>query len=493
MKKVSRRHFLRKSAGMLAGSMLGLGSLNAANAFGQSKPSQKPNFVFLFADDLGWGDLGCYGGRLKTPSLDKLARQGTRFSQFYVCGSVCSPSRAAIMTSHYPARHGVHGYFAETSLNDKRGMPHYLDTETTTVADLLSQNGYRTGHFGKWHLGYDTLKNKPELQEKCSLDHYGFDEYQLSNDQWNIWSPQNRPVSTKMVLDRTFEFVEKNKDRPFYAQAWFADPHAPLNPSDEQMDEYNSSIYFNPRGTEHRSTWEIYGGTVTEMDRQIGIFIDKLDKLGLAENTYVIFSSDNGPEDIHICNATHSGVGSPGPFRGRKRSIYEGGIRVPFIVRCPGTVPAGKLNETSVVAAVDYMPTICSLAGVNVPAGVKSDGQDMSKAILGEAMMRTRPLMWEWRYSVAGYRFHCPPMLAIRDGKWKLLMNPDGSRIELYDIPADPMELNNQADRYPEVTSSLSKMVLAWQTELPESPLHPAAGKNDYTWPQDYTQKKGKK
>ncbi len=475
MNQMNRRGFLRNISGKIIGSAIGLSLLERIRLFADEK-KQKPNFIFIFADDLGWGDLGCYGNtRLKTPSLDKLAKQGTRFTQFYVSGSVCSPSRTAFMTAHYPARHGVHGHFAPRGLNKKRGMPDYLDPDVPTVVDLLKQNGYVTGHFGKWHLGYDTMPN-----EKCTLDKYGFDEYRINSEDWHIWKPENRPVCTKMILDETIKFVEKHKDEPFYAQAWFSDPHATLNPSDEQMDVYKR---YHPRGVEHRGAWEVYYGTVTEMDRQIGIFLDKLDKLGLAENTYVIFSSDNGPEDIVISNAPHSGVGSAGPFRGRKRSIYEGGVRVPFIVRRPGKIPAGKVNNDSVVAAVDFLPTVCALADIDVPESVKPDGEDMSQAILGKDTMRSKALMWQWRYKVHGHKIHCCPILAIREGKWKLLMNPDGSRVELYDIPADPMELNNMADKQPDIVQKLSEKVLAWQKELPESPFDSEAGKNDYPWP----------
>lgn len=385
------------------------------------------------------------------------------------------------MTGRFPARDRIHGPItARAALMEKWNQPKALDPDLPTVIDLLSEDGYVTGHFGKWHLGYDTLK---ENDEKYNLDKYGFDEFKLRSEDWDIW--RNRPESSKMVLEETFKFVDKHKDEPFYVQAWFADPHATLDPSDEQMDVYDS-IYFNPRGTDHRSTWEIYGGTVTEMDKQIGIFLDKISELGLDKDTYVIFSSDNGPEDIHVCNATHSGVGSPGPFRGRKRSIYEGGIRVPLIVRRPGKIPAGKVNNESVIAGVDFLPTICSLANIGVPAKVEHDGEDMSEAIHGKEIKRTKPLMWEWRWDFNGYKHHCSPILAIREGKWKLLINPDGSRVELYDILSGPMEVDNLADQNSDVVKRLSKKVLAWKKGLPESPIDPKGGNNEYPWPVDY-------
>ncbi|MCR4415662.1 MAG: sulfatase-like hydrolase/transferase, partial [Thermoguttaceae bacterium] len=211
--------------------------------------------------------------------------------------------------------------------------------------------------------------------------------------------------------------------------------------------------------------------------------VGALDDLGLAERTLVIFTSDNGPEDIHITNAGHSGVGSAGPFRGRKRSLYEGGVRVPFLVRWPGHVPAGRIDDASVVAGVDLLPTVCTFAGVAVPSGHALDGEDASDILRGATRPRRTPLMWEWRFRVFGEPFHRSPMLAIREGPWKLLLNPDRTRVELYDIPRDPTQLNNLADRQKEVVDRLAEKVLAWQKTLPVGPIEAAAGKSDYPWP----------
>ena len=197
----------------------------------------------------------------------------------------------------------------------------------------------------------------------------------------------------------------------------------------------------------------------------------------------ILFSSDNGPEDIHVANAGHSGVGSAGPFRGRKRSLYEGGIRVPGIFRWPGKIPAGVVENKSVVAGVDWLPTVCKLAGVQIPATHRIDGEDMSDVLLGKTRPRAKPLMWEWRFRIAGEPFHHSPMLAIRDGDWKLLMNPDRSRVELYEINKDPTQLNNLADRRPGLAASLGERLLAWQKDLPSGPTEPGVGRMTYSWP----------
>ncbi|MGH7127282.1 MAG: sulfatase family protein, partial [Planctomycetaceae bacterium] len=228
---------------------------------------------------------------------------------------------------------------------------------------------------------------------------------------------------------------------------------------------------------------QIYYASVTALDAEIGRLLAKLDELKLAENTIVLFSSDNGPEDIHIRNASHSGIGSAGPFRGRKRSLYEGGVRVPLIVRWPGEVPAGRIDEESVVTAVDVLPTLGRLAGIELPNGHQGDGEDISDILRGQSRPRSTPICWEWRFRIAGDPVHHSPMLAIREGDWKLLMNPDRSRIELYNVPNDRMELKNLAHERPEVVERLSRQVLDWQKTLPEGPIDDQAGQIHYGWP----------
>ena len=466
---VTRRSFL------LGGVACGLGGL--VPAWGSTPAArEQPNIVFLFADDLGWGDLSCYGNRrVKTPVLDKLAAEGTLFTQFYVAGSVCSPSRTGIMTGQYPARHRVFGHFAREAINKRREMPNSLDPSVPTLTDALKQAGYVTGHFGKWHLGI------------ASPQEYGVDVFrtgQASNvpgkGRVDIWSPKSRPTCTKEILDSALDFIRSANDKPFYANVWFSDVHATLNPSDEQLERTKR---FHPQGVDFHGVDQIYYAALLEMDRQIGLFLDELDRLGLRDNTLIIFSSDNGPEDFQISNAAHSGVGRTGPFRGRKRSIYEGGIRTPLILRWPGRVPSGKVNDTSVVNGVDFVPTLCKLAGAQVDPSLRPDGEDMSDVWLGAERKRRRACFWEWRYRVFGHPLNQPPRLAVREGDYKLLMNPDKSRVELYNIVEDPSELQNLAAAKPELTQRFMKELLDWNGTLPESPIEEVAGKNDWNWP----------
>jgi N-acetylgalactosamine-6-sulfatase len=444
---------------------------------GSTVKNKRPNFIFIFADDLGWGDLGCYGNsQIKTPNLDRLAQNGTLFTQFYVNGSVCSPSRTSIMTGHFPARHSVHGHFATDKQNKARAMPNWLNHKAYTVTGLLKNMGYTTGHFGKWHLG--SGKGSPTPGD------YGIDEHctrSSSGSQLEGTSDEYfRAKSTGQIVERTIEFIEKNRDKPFYVNVWTLVPHATLHPTDEQMKPYER---YGPRGVPYKGVKQIYYASVTDMDHQLGRLIKKIDELGLADNTLIAFSSDNGPEDLNIRNAVHSGIGNTGPFRGRKRSLYEGGIRMPFIVRWSGHVPASRVDEKSIIAGVDWLPTVCSLAGIKVPRNLKPDGENMSEALLDKPKQRIKPLMWEWRFRIAGDMVHKSPMLAIRDGNWKLLMNPDRSRIELYDIPKDPTELNNVVDRHPDVVKKLSRQLLKWQQTLQPGPIEDVAGSNAYPWP----------
>ncbi len=470
---MNRRDFIRTSSAFLAASCIP-GIIPSKTVTAKPHQTDKPNFVFIFADDLGWGDLNCYGNpRIQSPYLNQLAKEGRLFTQFYVNAPVCSPSRVGFMTGKFPATMDIHGAIAGHEHNVENGMPDWLDPKYMTITRLLQQNGYRTGHYGKWHLSHPYIKDAPTPND------YGFDEYKIASREWGIFAIDNRPVSTKMVLDEAWGFIERNKENPFYVQAWLADTHSTLNPSEEQMQRYDG-IWWAETGTEHKSANKIYMATVTEMDRQIGIFLSKLKAAGLYDNTVVIFSSDNGPEDIYIGEASHSGVGSPGPFRGRKRSIYEGGVRVPFIIRWPGHTQPGSVDNDSLISGVDYLPTIASLAGIDT-SKLEIDGEDASVIFENKPFTRKKPLFWEYRYQLLGHPINNPPLMAIRDKNFKLLMNPDKSRIELYDIPNDLSEVDNVADNNPQVVAALSEKLLKWHKGLPDAPIHPSAGKNQ--WP----------
>lgn len=461
-----------------------------------SRPRRRPNILFVLTDDQGWGDAAAWGHPYcRTPNLDRLTREGTRFSQFYVANPVCSPSRTAFMTGRYPARFGIHGHFATHEQNAARAMPNWLDPQAPTVTRQLQAAGYVTGHFGKWHLGGGEGAPEPGA--------YGIDRHVSIVSNGPQLRAKGAPPeahwwgkSTGLIMDHALNFIRENRDKPFYLNIWTLVPHATLDPTPEQLAVYAGldpqadhpafgawAQQYYKEAKNLRSQMRVYAAAITDLDTQIGRLLDTLQELGLEEDTLLVFSSDNGPEDYHIGNAANAGVGSPGPHRGRKRSIYEGGVRQPLVVRWPGTVKAGVFDQTSVLAAVDFLPTVCAIAAVTPPAGVTLDGEDVSDILLsGVSRARRGPLFWEWRSKVAGKPEFAPPRVAVRDGKWKLLTSLDRSRVELYDIPADSAETTNVASAHPEVVARLAPLALAWQATLPPGeeqpvPPRPAQGK----------------
>ncbi|MCC7495472.1 MAG: sulfatase-like hydrolase/transferase [Fimbriimonadaceae bacterium] len=472
MPTLNRRHFLSAGAALAGSAML------PRRAAAQGR--RPPNVVFILADDWGWGDLSCYGNpTLRTPNLDRLAAFGTRFTNFYVAGSVCSPSRCGFLTGRCPARYGVHGHFATADQNAARAMPNWLDPATPTIVRLLKEAGYATGHFGKWHLGSGA--DAPFVKD------YGFDECRtnVSRDNNLVDGPSPRSASSQVICDHTMRFIEAHRSRPFYVNCWLNDVHATLDPSSEQLEAVkNWGVTDIGNKTKYTTPQQVYYAAAMDADKQIGRILDKLRELDLINDTILVFSSDNGPEDMAIGNARHSGVGSPGPFRGRKRSLYDGGIRVPLIVRWIGHTPPGSVDHETVIGGVDWLPTIAAACGVNVPADLALDGQSLLPALNGAPTARQTPLRWEWRYRIVGHPSNISPNLAIRDGQWKLLLNPDRSRVELYDLKANQAEWDNLAEHHPERVEALAAQALAWQQTLPAGPLDPGAGSNAWPWPQ---------
>lgn len=452
-----------------------------------SAAESRPNVIFILTDDQGWGDAHFAGHPyVKTPNLDRLAKEGTWFRQFHVAATVCSPSRTAFMTSHYPSRHLIHGHLADAAENKARSMPNWLDAGVTTLPDLLKSAGYATGHFGKWHLGSGPGAPAPE--------DYGFDVSKIVTGNGPTYEVERKTPgfwarSTRLFVDDAIAFIREHRKQPFYVNLWTLIPHAKLDPSPEQLAEYTDlkpkadDPAFGPwmrkylaKARDFESQMKVFCASLTDLDAQIGRLLAALDETGLAENTIIVLSSDNGPEDYRIGNASNAGVGSPGPLRGRKRSMYEGGIRTFGLVRWTGKVPAGRVDETSVVGAVDFLPTICSLAKVEVPATLKPDGQNLASLWLGgEPAPRAKPLHWEWLFNVQGSEDgYIPPALAIRDGDWKLFLDHKGGSAQLYHIPNDPGENTDLAAKEPEVVKSLTVKALAWVKTLPPSPARDA-------------------
>jgi len=441
----------------------------------------RPNFIFILTDDQGWGDAGFAGHPyVRTPALDRLKREGTWLQQFYVAATVCSPSRTAFMTGQYPARHAIHGHLSTAEQNAARSMPNWLNPEAPMLPRLLQRAGYATAHFGKWHLGHG--EGAPPPSE------YGFDVSKVVNGNGPSLGnegtePYFRAKSTSQIMDETIEFIRANRERPFFVNAWTLLPHAKLDPTAGQLSEYAG---LQPRADDPAfGAWmqkylgrakslpdqmRVFCASLTDLDTQVGRLLDALEELGLAENTVIFYSSDNGPEDYRVGNAANAGVGSPGVLRGRKRSMYEGGVRTFGLVRWPGHVPAGRVDSVSVTGAVDFLPTVCALAGVDVPVDLAGDGENVSDIWLGGERERRGPLYWEWLFGVQGADDgYLPPPLAMRYGDWKLFADHRGERLQMFNIVADPAEERDVVLEQPVVAEFMKQRLLAWAGGLPSS------------------------
>ncbi|TKG96118.1 N-acetylgalactosamine 6-sulfate sulfatase (GALNS) [Puteibacter caeruleilacunae] len=438
----------------------------------KEQEQEQPNILFIFADDWGFGDLGCYGHKeVNTPYLDKLASEGTRYSQFHVTSGVCSPSRSSVLTGHFPARHRVHGHFAGNEVNERRGMPNWLDENLPVyLPRLMQEGGYVTAHFGKWHLGGGGLPHGDLSAPEPKV--YGYDETRVWNGNGPTWKgdqlwPTTRYMdddttwvqsSSRIAVNATIDFIKRNKGKkPMYINLWLKDPHTPLWPSDEQRAPY---VGMEPNK-------ETYYAVLTDADYHVGRLMSALKEMGLDDNTLVIFSSDNGP--AHVPPALY--VGSTGGLKGRKVDIFQGGVNVPFIVRWPGHVAAGKVENQSVMSAVDLLPTFCELAGKKLPAGYKPDGESFVSIFENIPFKRTKPLFWEWRFPVVNdnpYQANRWPIMAVRQGDWKLLANKERDRIELYNISEDVFENHNLASENPDIVETLISLWDAWKAELPK-------------------------
>ncbi|MDO8542197.1 MAG: sulfatase-like hydrolase/transferase [Opitutaceae bacterium] len=443
---------------------LALASLSPS-AIAAGNPSAsvtRPNIVFIFADDWGWGDLSCHGHPwLKTPNIDRLANEGIGFQQFNVLNPVCSPSRTAAMTGHFPSRYSVHQHFAAPAQNLERNMPDWLDSKAPTVARFLKQAGYRTGHFGKWHLTSRNIHGAPTPAA------YGFDEYAVFNGGADMPSAHLHDTPVNAV-----KFILASKARPFFVNVWLHESHLPHVPTKAAMEKW-SHLDEQKR---------VYAAVITDGDNAVGRVLDSLETAGVAQNTIVIFSSDNGPESTAAtpqqnmrdedAGVTGYGgyysVGSTGGLRGRKRSLFEGGVRVPFIVRWPGHVPAGLKNDSTVFTAVDLLPTLCAAAGVTLPAEYHGDGENLLAALDGRPAIRTRPIFWKWTGRNAEPDWW--PRLAVRDGEWKLALTDDAKRVELHPLNADRAESADVAREHPEIVARLTRLALDWNATLPAKP-----------------------
>ena len=430
---------------------------------GGSASAAQPNIVFVLADDMGPGDLGCYGGTIEpTPNIDRLAKEGTRFTRYYAAAPICSPSRCGLITGQFPARWNVTSFMQVRAGNRQCEQVDFLDPKAPSLPRVLKEAGYATAHIGKWHLG-----GGRDVVDAPKFAAYGYDvglgSYESPEPAAALglktvpWGPENkrepqqvpRHDRSRWMVDETLAFLKSHPDKPCFVNLWFDDVHAPWVPVNAEAGKERKNL----------------AGVIAEFDKQVGRLMD-----GLPTNTLLIFASDNG------ALPTFKGERSAG-LRGSKLSLYEGGIRLPFIARWAGHVPAAGLDETTVIHAVDMLPTLAAIGGGRLPEGSAGDGQDHTAALLGKPTVRARPLFWEYGRNETSFKYPAAPdrspNVAMLDGKWKLLISADGTGAELYDLLADAKESHNLADTEIEKVATMKAAALAWRKALPKLPPAP--------------------
>lgn len=433
---------------------LGIAILSATHAFAEDRP----NVVILLADDLGYQDVGCYGGPVKTPTIDGLAAKGTRFTDFYSGCAVCSPSRATLLTGRHHIRAGVYSW-----INDGSQNSHLLLRENT-LAEILKKTGYATAHVGKWHLGLPTEKRK-----KPTPAEHGFDYWFAT---WNNASPSHKnpnnfirngkPVgkmegyACQLVVDEAITWLNEHHEpkRPFFLNVWFHEPHAPIAAPDKLVKNYGNL----------KDKAAVYSATIDNSDRAIARLLAKLEMMGELENTLIIYASDNGS---YRDDRT-------GGLRGRKGQNWEGGIRVPGIFCWPGKIKAGQVVSEP-AGLVDVLPTVCGLLGIEKPHGRHLDGSDLTPLLkeTRNGFHRHQPLFWHLQKS--------RPIVAMRDGHYSLVAQPDYElstnnmfqeawipqiktgeykNFQLYDLKKDPNQQHDISADHPDLLARLKSKLL---------------------------------
>jgi arylsulfatase A-like enzyme len=442
-------------------------------------PKQKPNIIFILADDLGWQDTGFAGAQFfETPRLDQLAAEGMIFSNAYSGGPNCSPTRACLITGTYTPRHGIYqpGGQARGDIRymrllvpavnrknkalNRRLMEQFsitndLAPEFVSIAEVLKPAGYMSARLGKWHLGDDTQgfdlsssdgKGGPEG------DHYGDIDV------------------AETLTDRALSFIEENREAPFFLYLSHYDVHTPHQARQAVVDKYQAKLDAIPEA-ERGNFNPVYAAMIEAVDTSVGRVVDKIDALGLADNTLIFFTSDNGGLDI---------VSQLEPFRGEKGSLFEGGIRVPACARWTGVIPPGSRCDIP-ITSVDFLPTFAKLAGAELPVSQPVDGVDLSPLFRGESIAE-RSIFWHYPLYLAGgglggrarnldiaipggrtYSWRAVPSTVLRRGPWKLFEFHEDNSVALYNLEDDPGEHNDLARELPEKTAELRAELTAWQ------------------------------
>lgn len=416
----------------------------------RTENSPRPNFVIIFTDDQGYADLSCFGGKhVSTPRIDKMAEEGIKLTSFYVAAPLCTPSRAALMTGCYPKRidmaEGSH--YSVLLAGDTKG----LNPKEITIDEVLKSAGYHTGIFGKWHLGDQPsfLPTKQGFDEffgiPYSHDIHPFNPKQatrhfpplpLLEREKVIETDPDMGQMTKRITERAVHFIEKNKKHPFSLYIPHPMPHTPLYVSDKYMaevsDEIKEVLNKENKNVDYLTRKKLFPQAISEIDWSVGQILDALKKYGLDDNTLVIFTSDNGPV-----------AGSAKPLRGKKGSTYEGGMREPIVIRWPGKIPSGHVND-ELITSMDLLPTFARLAGAKVPTDWVIDGKDIWPVLVDHKKSPYKAFFYHKGRELQ----------AVRSGKWKLHVDGD-KPVALYDLENDISESKNVLEGNPAVADRL--------------------------------------
>jgi len=441
---------------------------------------QKPNFIQILTDDQGWGDLRSFGhDRIISPNVDRLAKEGIKFTNCYAADGVCSPSRSSILTGRTPFRNGVYRWVRPNSVI-------HLPAKEITLPQMLRKNGYQTAHFGKWHVSYYAEKKnggedsyydfKLGTKDQPTMKEYGYDYWFATGNvaRPNHKNPRNfflngkcmgemEGFSAQIVAAQIKEWMEnvRKPGQPFFMTVWFHEPHGPINSDPRFLAKYKK--------TPDAALKQFYAN-ITQLDEAVGTIVSELKKAGVYDNTMIWYTSDNGPEGngygtYNKSDNVYGGSrhrGTTGGLRGRKRHTHEGGIRVPGIISWPaglkksGILPGG-LDGTPIIGS-DVFPTMLELAGVEAPKGVVLDGTSIVPLLRGKSLKRARPLYWRnVRNSYA---------VAIREGDWKIISDSKRTKFELYNLRDDFRETTDLSAHYPKVFEKMKKDLIAYDREV---------------------------
>jgi len=432
----------------------------------QSEPrddKEKPNILFILADDFGWSQLGCYGSDFyETPHIDRLARQGMKFTDAYAACPVCSPTRASIMTGRYPARLHLTDFIAGGSFPyEKHTQPDwqkYLPLEEVTIAEVFKSAGHATASFGKWHL---SITKKPPGSLPYNPDKQGFDESFVTYKPSSKDDPESDAHNVEAITQKSLDFLERHKDNPFFLYVTHNTIHAPVLGKKRLVDKYK-----NKPGSKLPRNNPVLGAMIEELDTSVGRLVKKLDDLKIADKTIVVFFGDNGGLERDARQT---------PLRSGKANLYEGGIREPLIVRWPGIVTPGSTCSEPVIS-VDFFPTFVEILGLENVITNTIDGVSLLPLLTQSGTLGRRAIYWHYPHY---HSSSIGPCGAVRAGDFKLIEWFDeticgpGNELELYNLKEDIGEQNNLAQRMPEKTRQLKNMLATWRNNVNAQMLTP--------------------